>query len=246
MNPTPSMAKEIVNILLVLTSHDRLGDTDEPTGYWYEEMAAPFYRFGDAGVDVTLASPAGGQPPMDPMSNQPDYQTDDTRRFDADDAAQARLATTVRLDSIDPEEYDGVFYAGGHGPMWDLAEDPTSIRLIERMWNAGKTVSATCHGPAVLRHVTGVDGQPLVRGKRVAGFTNSEEEAVSRVDAVPFLVEDELKRLGGDYDKIDDFEPFVQVDGRLITGQNPNSSGPVADAVLSQLKGNAEDAGATV
>lgn len=225
----------MTKILLVLTSHDRLGDTGEPTGYWYDEMAAPYYRFIDAGVEVTIASPKGGRPPMDPMSDGQDYQTGDTRRFDADDEAQAALANTVRLDSVSSADFDSVFYAGGHGPIWDLAEDPVSIRLIEEMWRSGRPVASTCHGPVVLRNVLDETGQPLVRGKRVTGFANSEEEAVDRVSAVPYLLEDELKRLGGSYSKTEDWQPYVQQDGRLITGQNPNSAGPVADALLAQL-----------
>lgn len=224
-----------MKVLLVLTSHEQLGESGQPTGYWYDEMAAPYYRFTDAGVDVTFASPKGGRPPMDPMSNQSEYQTDDTHRFDADKPAQALLAITNRLDSVAADDWDSIFYAGGHGPMFDLAEDPTSISLIEQTWAAGKPIAFTCHGPAVLRHVTGEDGRPLVRGRRVTGFTNSEEQAVDRVDAVPFLLEDELKRLGGTYSKTDDWEPYVQEDGMLITGQNPKSAGPVADALLAQL-----------
>lgn len=224
-----------MKILLVLTSHGQLGGTGQPTGYWYEEMAAPYYRFRDAGVDVGLASPAGGLPPMDPMSDEASYRTDDTRRFDADAPARALLAGTARLDDAAEEEWDAVFYAGGHGPMFDLAEDPTSIALIERTLAAGIPVAATCHGPAVLRHVTGADGRPLVQGKRVTGFTNSEERAVDRVDAVPFLLEDELRRLGSVYSKTDDWQPYVQEDGLLLTGQNPNSAGPLADALLRRL-----------
>lgn len=225
-----------MRVLLVLTSHDQLGETGEKTGYWYEEMAAPYYRFKDAGIDVTFASPEGGQPPLDPMSNWVDYQTDDTHRFDADRDAQAALANTERLDSVDAGDFDSVFYVGGHGPLWDLAEDPVSIRLIESMWRDGKPVAFTCHGPGVLRHVTGEPGLPLVSGKNVAGFANSEEEAVKRTDAVPFPVEDMLKELGGVYSKVDDWEPYAVEDGRLITGQNPNSAGPVADALLKQLR----------
>lgn len=224
-----------MRILLVLTSHDELGDTGEKTGYWYEEMAAPYYRFRDAGAEVVLASPAGGRPPMDPMSDGPDYQTDATHRFDGDDDAKAVLAETVRLDSVSASDFAAIFYAGGHGPMFDLAEDPRSIDLIQTFWAAGKPVTSTCHGPAVLRHAVDEAGAPLVRGKKVTGFTNSEEAAVDRVDAVPFLLEDELKRLGGNFNKTADFEPYVQQDGRLITGQNPNSAGPVADALLRQL-----------
>ena len=226
-----------MRILLVLTSHDQLGDTGEPTGFWYEEMAAPYYRFADAGIDFVLASPEGGRPPMDPMSNESEYQTDATHRFDADRRAQAALADTVRLDSVAAADFDGIFYAGGHGPMYDLAEDPISIALIQDMWRAGKPVSSTCHGPAVLRHTVDAAGEPLVRGKRVTGFANSEEAAVDRTDAVPFLLEDELRRLGGAYSKADDWQPHIQIDGRLITGQNPDSAGPVADALLEQLKG---------
>ena len=224
-----------MKILLILTSHDQLGDTGEKTGYWYEEMAAPYYRFIDAGAEVVVASPAGGPPPVDPMSNWPEYATDDTRRFDGDSAARSAVASSVRLDSVTADDFDAVFYAGGHGPMWDLAEDPVSIRLIEAFWRAGKPVASTCHGPAVLRHVTDSSGQPLVRGKRVTGFANTEEAAVKRTDAVPFLLEDELKRLGGDYSKTDDWQPYVVEDGKLITGQNPNSAGPVAAALLAQL-----------
>ena len=224
-----------MKILLILTSHDQLGDTGEKTGYWYEEMAAPYYRFTDAGAEVVFASPAGGPPPVDPMSNWPEYTTDDTRRFDGDRAAQSALAHSVRLDPVTADDFDSVFYAGGHGPMWDLAEDQVSIRLIEAFWRAGKPVAATCHGPAVLRHVTDSAGQPLVRGKRVTGFADTEEAAVKRTDAVPFLLEDELRRLGGDYSKAGDWQAYVVEDGKLITGQNPNSAGPVADALLVQL-----------
>ena len=217
-----------MKILLILTSHDQLGDTGEKTGYWYEEMAAPYYRFADAGAEVVIASPAGGPPPMDPMSSQPDFTTDDTHRFDGDREAQAALARSVRLA-------DSVFYAGCHGHMWDLAEDQVSIRLIEAFWRAGKPVALTCHGPAALRHVTDSSGQPLVRGKRVTGFANTEEAAVKRTDAVPFLLEDELRRLGGDYSRAADWQAHVVQDGKLITGQNPDSAGPVADALLAQL-----------
>ena len=224
-----------MKILMVITSHDQLGDTGEPTGYWYDEMAAPYYRFKDAGADLVLASPEGGAPPMDPMSDSAEYKTDDTRRFDDDEEAQQVLANTVRLDSVSAEDFDAVFYPGGHGPMYDLAEDQVSIRLIEAFWEAGKPVSSTCHGPAVLRNVTDRSGAPLVRDRRVTGFTDTEEAAVERTDAVPFLLEDELKRLGGDYSKVDDWEPYVVEDGRLITGQNPKSAGAVAEALLAQL-----------
>ncbi len=225
-----------MKVLLVLSSHDRLGDTGEKTGYWYEEMAAPYYRLRDAGVEVVLASPKGGQPPMDPMSDEPDYQTDATHRFDGDAEAKQALANTVRLDSVTQDDFDAIFYAGGHGPLFDLAEDSVSIELIQRFWAAGKPVTSTCHGPAVFRHVVDETGAPLVQGKAVTGFTNSEEDAVHRTADVPFLLEDELKRLGGRYSKVGDFEPYVQQDGRLITGQNPNSAGGVADALLRLLQ----------
>lgn len=224
-----------MRILLVLTSHDRLGDTGDKTGYWYDEMAAPYYRFRDAGVEVTFASPQGGRPPMDPMSDGPDYQTDDTHRFDADPEGQAALAASVRLSTVVAEDYDSVFYAGGHGPLYDLAEDPDSIRLIDTTWRAGKPVASTCHGPAVLRHATDSSGLPLVSGRNVTGFANSEEEAVGRTDVVPFLLEDLLREQGGSYTKTEDWAPYVVEDGRLITGQNPASAGPVAEALLAQL-----------
>lgn len=231
-------------ILLVLTSQSTLGDTGEPTGFWYDEMAAPYYRFTDGGAEVTLASPDGGQPPMDPMSKEDDFVTDDTERFDKDDEAQRALAATTRLDGLTADQFDSVFYAGGHGPMWDLAEDPVSINLIETFWGTGKPVATTCHAPAVLRHVTEQGGDPLVRGKRVTGFANSEEAAVQRTDAVPFLLEDELKRLGGEYSKADDWEAYVVEDGRLITGQNPKSAGPVAERLLAQLSACGAEHGA--
>lgn len=223
-----------MKVLMVLTSHDKLGDTGKPTGFWLEEFAAPYYAFKDAGVEITLASPAGAQPPVDPGSDNEDTQTDATRRFKADADAQKALAHTHKLADIDPKAYDGIFYSGGHGPLWDLAEDPVSIRLIENAWQAGKPVAAVCHAPGVLRHVRDGD-KPLVAGRKVTGFTNGEEAAVGLTDVVPFLVEDELKRLGGDYAQGDDWAEFVQVDGRLITGQNPASSVATAKALLDQL-----------
>ena len=225
-----------MKILVVLTSHGQLGDTGEKTGYWYEELAAPYFRFLDRGAQLTLASPLGGEPPMDPMSNEPDYQTEETRRFDADADALAALASTVRLDSVSAGDFDAVFYPGGHGPLWDLVEDRHSIQLIEQFWRTGKPVATTCHGPAVLVRVTDETGAPLVSGLRVTGFANTEEEAVGRTEAVPFLLEDELVRLGGSYTKTEDWAPYVVEDGRLITGQNPHSSGPVADALLARLE----------
>ena len=223
-----------MKILMVLTSHDKLGDTGRKTGFWLEEFVAPYYTFIDAGAAVTLASPNGGQPPLDPVSDTPEGQTDLTRRFKRDTAAQAVLANTVKLSDMKASDYDAVFYPGGHGPMWDLAEDPHSIALIESFYNSGKPVAAICHAPGVLRHVT-FQGQPIVKGKRVAGFTNSEEEAVSLTKVVPFLVEDELKRLGGLYEKAADWASFVITDGRLVTGQNPASSKAGAAALLQLL-----------
>jgi len=224
-----------MNILMVLTSHDRLGDTGEKTGFWLEEFAAPYYVFTDAGAQVTVASPKGGQPPIDPKSDDPANQTPAQDRFKADKSAQAVLASTKRLDSVSADEFDAVFYPGGHGPLWDLAEDPASIGLIERFYDSGKPVAAVCHAPGVLRHVKH-DGEPLVKGRRVTGFTNSEEEAVKLTKVVPFLVEDELKRLGGKYEKAGDWQSFAIVDGRLVTGQNPASSEVTAEALLKLLR----------
>ena len=224
-----------MKILMVLTSHDRLGDTGEKTGFWLEEFAAPYYVFIDAGAQVTVASPNGGQPPIDPKSEDPSNRTPAQDRFKGDADAQAVLANTHRLDSVSADDFDAVFYPGGHGPLWDLAEDPTSIRLIERFADAGKPVAAVCHAPGVLRHVKH-DGEPLVKGRRVTGFTNSEEEAVKLTKVVPFLVEDELKRLGGRYEKAGDWQSFSIVDGRLVTGQNPASSEATAEALLGLLR----------
>jgi putative intracellular protease/amidase len=224
-----------MKILMVLTSHDRLGDTGEKTGFWLEEFAAPYYVFTDAGAQVTVASPKGGQPPIDPKSDDPSNQTPAQDRFKADAKAQQVLANTRRLDSVSPDDYDTVFYPGGHGPLWDLAEDPVSIQLIERFYDSGKPVALVCHAPGVLRHVRH-DGQPLVKGKRVTGFTNSEEAAVKLTDVVPFLVEDELTRLGGSFEKVGDWQSFSVTDGRLVTGQNPASSEATAKALLALLR----------
>ena len=225
-----------MKIAMILTSHDQLGNTGHKTGFWLEEFAAPYYTFIDAGADVTLASPAGGQPPLDPKSDDPSAQTDATRRFKADSAAQKALASTVKLDTLKAEEFDAVFYPGGHGPLWDLAEDPQSIALIEAMYNAGKPVAAVCHAPGVLRHVKAANGEPLVKDKDVAGFTNTEEEAVQLTNVVPFLVEDMLKQNGGNYSKGADWQPYVVTAGHLITGQNPASSEPAAEALLKMLQ----------
>jgi putative intracellular protease/amidase len=225
-----------VKILMVLTSHDQLGDTGRKTGFWLEELAAPYYVFKEAGAELVLASPKGGQPPLDPKSDEPAFQTDLTHRFNADDAAKAQLAQTVRLDSVRQEDFDTVFYPGGHGPMWDLAEDRNSIKLIESFLVAGKTVALVCHAPGVLRHVKAPDGKPLVEGKTVTGFTNGEEEAVGLTKVVPFLVEDELLKLGATFSKVKDWGVHTVVDGKLITGQNPGSSGPTAKVLLDRLK----------
>ena len=225
-----------MKILLVLTSHDELGNTGRKTGFWLEELAAPYFIFKDAGVQITLASPKGGQPPLDPKSNEPSFQTDLTHRFEADAAAKTQLASTVPLDSVKAEDFDSVFYPGGHGPMWDLAEDPTSKKLIESFVAAGKPVAFVCHAPGVLRHVKRPDGKPLVDGKKVTGFTNTEEEAVGLTKVVPFLVEDELKAKGGIFSKKEDWAVHVVTDGLLVTGQNPASSGPAAKVLLETLK----------
>jgi putative intracellular protease/amidase len=225
-----------MKILMVLTSHDKLGDTGRKTGFWLEELAAPYYVFRDAGAEIVLASPKGGQPPLDPKSNEPNFRTELTLRFEADKDAEAQLSKTVRLDSVSEADFDTVFYPGGHGPMWDIAEDPVSIRLIEAFNAAGKPFALVCHAPGALRHVKGLDGAPLVRGKKVTGFTNTEEEAVGLTKVVPFLVEDELKAKGGIFSKVADWQPYVVEDGQLITGQNPASSGPGAKHLLARLQ----------
>ena len=224
-----------MKILMVLTSHDQLGDTGKKTGFWLEEFAAPYYVFKDAGAEITLASPQGGQPPLDPKSDAPDAQTDATRRFKEDAQAQQALAHTVKLAGLKEADFDAVFYPGGHGPLWDLAEDRDSIGLIERMFAAGKPVAAVCHAPGVLRHVKAADGAPLVQGKKVAGFTNTEEAAAQLTDVVPFLVEDMLRNNGGNYSKGADWQSYVVSDANLITGQNPASSEAAAHEVLRQL-----------
>ena len=224
-----------MKILMILTSHDQLGDTGKKTGFWLEEFAAPYYVFKDAGAQVTLASPKGGQPPLDPVSDAADAQTPATERFKQDAAAQQALASTLLLDSVKVENFDALFYPGGHGPLWDLAEDATSISLIEQFQGAGKPVAAVCHAPAVFRHTKASDGTPLVSGRRVTGFSNSEEDAVQLTDVVPFLLEDMLKQQGGLYSRGADWESFVVEDGLLITGQNPASSEAAAEALLKRL-----------
>lgn len=224
-----------MKILMVLTSHDQLGDTGQKTGLWLEEFAAPYYEFADAGVDIVLASPKGGQPPLDPKSDAPDAQTPATRRFRADAEVTTALGSTRKLAEVVDEDFDAVFYPGGHGPLWDLAADRDSIRLIESTYAAGKPVAAVCHAPAVLRHTKAADGTPLVKDKSVTGFTNSEEAAVGLTDVVPFLVEDMLKANGGRYSKQDDWQRYAITDGNLVTGQNPASSQDAAKAVLALL-----------
>lgn len=224
-----------MNILMVLTSHDQLGDTGKKTGFWLEEFAAPYYVLKDAGHQITLASPRGGQPPLDPKSDEAASQTDATRRFKDDADAQAQLASTKPLESVRPSDFDALFYPGGHGPLWDLAEDPKSKALIEQTLADGKPVALVCHAPAVLKNVTAQDGVPLVAGKSVTGFTNEEEEAVGLTKVVPFLLEDVLKQLGAKFSKAEPFKPHVVREGLLITGQNPPSSEPAAEALLEAL-----------
>lgn len=223
-----------MKILIVLTSHDQLGNTGVKTGLWYEELAAPYYVFTDAGHELTLVSPKGGKPPIDPKSMKPPFDTPASHRFGADEQALAAFADTGLLKDVSSDDFDTVFYPGGHGPLYDLAEDPSSIALIESFYAAGKPVVTACHAPGVLRHVTGADGRPLVAGKRVTGFTNGEEQAVGLTDVVPFLVEDELIRLGANYEKVADWEPYVVTDGLLITGQNPASAQSAAETLLRQ------------
>ena len=224
-----------MNVLIVLTSHDELGSTGRKTGFWLEELAAPYYRLKDAGATITLASPKGGRPPLDPTSNEPANQTEQTRRFEADAEAEAALGSTVVLSTVDPGDYDAVFYPGGHGPLWDLAEDRDSIDLIETTLRSGKPVALVCHAPGVLRDVRNADGSPLVQGRPVTGFTNTEEEAVGLTAVVPFLVEDELKAKGGVYSKGQDWGSHVVRDGLLITGQNPGSSAEAADVLIAAV-----------
>jgi putative intracellular protease/amidase len=220
-----------MKIVMVVTSHDQLGSTGRKTGFWLEEFAAPYFVFRDAGIELTLASPNGGQPPIDPKSDVPENQTPAMARFKQDVRAQKELSQTVRLETIKSENYDTIFYVGGHGPMWDLAESRVSIALLEAFYNSGKVIALVCHSPGVLRHVT-YKGEPLVKGKRVTGFTNGEEEAVQLTHVVPFLVEDELMRLGAIFEKVKNWQPHAVVDGRLLTGQNPASSTLAAEELL--------------
>lgn len=225
-----------MKILMVLTSNDKLGETGHQTGFWLEEFAAPYYVFLDAGCEVTLASPTGGQPPIDPKSDTPDARTAATERFHNDPEAQQALATTRPIASIMPAAYDAIFYPGGHGLLWDLVDNPTSTALIEAFYVAGKPVSAVCHGPAVLRDPKTPDGSPLVSGKHVTAFSNSEEKAVQLTEVVPFLLEEMLRGKGGNYAKTGDWQEYAVIDGTLVTGQNPASSAAVARAVIAMLK----------
>jgi putative intracellular protease/amidase len=225
-----------VKILIVLTSHDQLGDTGKKTGFWLEEFAAPYYVLKDAGAAITLASPKGGHPPLDPKSDLPENLTESTKRFRTDKAVQAELANTKKLADVSANDFDAIFYPGGHGPMWDMPDNATSIALIEAFVKAGKPVAAVCHAPAAFVNVQGKDGEYLVKGKRVTGFTNAEEEAVGLAAVVPFLLEDRLKERGGLYSNGDNWAPYVQVDGKLVTGQNPASSGPAAEELLKLLR----------
>jgi len=229
------MEKKNLKVLVVLTSHDQLGDTGNKTGFWVEEFAAPYYVLADAGVNVTIASPKGGQPPIDPKSALPEFQTEATKRFDEDKELKIKLANSIPLKEISEQDYDAIFYPGGHGPLWDLTNDKTSIALIEAFWRNNKPVAAVCHAPGVLRFVKDTNGSLLVKGKKVTGFSNSEEEAVQLTNVVPFLVEDELVKLGGIYSKGEDWNSYVLKDGNLITGQNPGSSEETAKELLALL-----------
>ena len=225
-----------MKILIVLTSHDQLGDTGKKTGFWLEEFAAPYYVLKDGGATITRTSPKGGQPPLDPKSDLSENLTEQTKRFRTDSAAQAELANTKKLAAVSAADFDAVFYPGGHGPMWDMPDNPTSIALIEAFVKADKPVGAVCHAPAALVNVRGKDGQYLVKGKRVTGFTNAEEKAVGLTEIVPFLLEDRLKERASLYSKGVNWAPYVQVDGKLVTGQNPASSGPAAKELLRLLR----------
>ncbi|QIM49789.1 type 1 glutamine amidotransferase domain-containing protein [Pusillimonas sp. DMV24BSW_D] len=225
-----------MKILMILTSHDRLGDTGKKTGFWLEEFVAPYYVFVDAGAQITLASPAGGQPPLDPQSDAPDAQTEATKRFNSDDAAKKALGNTVRLAEVDVDSFDAVFYPGGHGPLWDLAENAHSQRIIETFVTGNRPLAAVCHAPAIFRHTKDAHGKSLVSGRRITSFANTEEEAVGLTGVVPFLVEDMLKANGGVYEKGPDWDAYVVVDGKLVTGQNPASSEAAARQLLKLLQ----------
>ncbi len=228
--------EKMKKVLFVLTSHEDLGNTGKKTGFWIEEFAAPYYVMKDNGIKITIASPKGGQPPIDPKSNEPDFQTPATVRFNKDKETQEILSKTVKLETVNQVDYDAVFYPGGHGPLWDLAEDKNSIALIEEFYQNNKPVAAVCHAPAIFKHTKNADGTFIVNGKKVTGFTNGEEEAVQLTSVVPFLVEDMLKSNGGIYSKKADWNPYAIEDGLLITGQNPASSELVAELLLENLK----------
>lgn len=225
-----------MKVLFVPTSHSELGNTGKKTGFWVEEFAAPYYVLADAGVDITIASPKGGQPPIDPKSEEPDAQTKSTKRYYADEALKEKVANTKKLADVNAADFDAIFYPGGHGPLWDLYDDKNSISLIQNFWNSGKPVAAVCHAPAALLNVQDEKGEPLVKGKKVTGFTNSEEEGVKLTEVVPYLLEDELKAKGGKYSKGSDWSSHVVEDGMLITGQNPASSEGVAEKLLALLE----------
>ncbi|MEM8844038.1 MAG: type 1 glutamine amidotransferase domain-containing protein [Pseudomonadota bacterium] len=230
------MTKEVLTVLIVLTSHDQLGDSGEKTGFWLEEFTTPYYTFLDAGISITLASPMGGLPPIDPRSLASNSQTESTKRFLADDKARDQLANTNKLSAVSADNFDAIFYPGGHGPLWDLVTDKNSIDLIESFWSQGKPVSAVCHAPAVLLHARNQDGQLIIKDKNVTGFTNSEEDAVGLTDSVPLLLETELSHSGASFSSTNDFEAHIVTDGNLITGQNPASSAGVANALIELLK----------
>lgn len=235
-NHETKTAKKMKRVVFILTSHEDLGNTGQKTGFWIEEFAAPYYALKDKGVEITLASPKGGQPPIDPKSASEDFATPATKRFNEDKETQQILANTIKLSTVNHTDYDAIFYPGGHGPLWDLAEDKNSISLIESFYKNNKPVAAVCHAPAIFKHTKGTDGKPLVNGKKVTGFTNSEEEAVQLTSVVPFLVEDMLKENGGIYSKTQDWNPHAVEDGLLITGQNPASSELVAELLLEKIK----------
>lgn len=226
-----------MKILFVLTSHSQLGSTDQKTGFWIEEFASPYYVLSDAGATISIASPAGGQPPVDPKSEAKEAQSPSTERFFKDMEAIDKVAYSLKLSNVNFKDYDAVFYPGGHGPLWDLATDKTSIKLIEDFYNSQKPIAFVCHAPAALVNAKAENGEPLVKGKKVTGFSDTEEEAVGLTKIVPFLLETELKKLGGHYSKGNDWSSFTQQDGLLITGQNPASSEAVAKLLLKTLKG---------
>ncbi|MGY5352672.1 type 1 glutamine amidotransferase domain-containing protein [Wenyingzhuangia sp. IMCC45533] len=222
-------------VLFVLTSHDTLGDTGEKTGFWIEEFASPYYLLKDNGIAITIASPKGGQPPIDPKSATEEFETEATVRFNKDKETQEILAQTLKLEEVDHRDYDAIFFPGGHGPLWDLANNQHAIKLIENFYSHQKYVSAVCHAPAVFKYPKNYEGIPLIKGKMASGFTNGEEEGVGLTDVVPFLVEDMLKENGANYQKGKDWEPFAVEDGLIITGQNPASSELVAKKLLAKL-----------